>query len=167
MERMADALADTSRGGVSLKALGYVNVGLDDGWQDCGKGVNGSFHDGDGKPLINSKKFSDMAGMVAHIHSRGLRAGWYINNCMCAERNFSDPAFIETVYRGSVAALHSLQFDGIKLDSCSMFNNLTKCFNSGGTRTLVGRCLCSPDQRSTPSCERGGADQRERAADAD
>ncbi|CAK0838684.1 unnamed protein product [Prorocentrum cordatum] len=36
----------------SLADVGYVDVGLDDNWQACGAGVNGSFHDAEGRPLI-------------------------------------------------------------------------------------------------------------------
>ena len=56
--------------------LGYNNVGLDDNWQACGTGVNGSFHAIDGTPLINTKTFPSMADMTAHGHKLGLRVGW-------------------------------------------------------------------------------------------
>ena len=60
----------------SLLDLGYNNVGLDDNWQACGTGVNGSFHAIDGTPLINTKTFPSMADMTAHGHKLGLRVGW-------------------------------------------------------------------------------------------
>ena len=77
MEAVMDAMVDSSRG-FSLKSLGYQSVGLDDGWQDCGAGVNGSFHDASGEPIINTKKFPDMGAMVAKAHGLGLKAGWYL-----------------------------------------------------------------------------------------
>ena len=47
-ERMVDALVDRSRKvdgePTSLLDLGYNRIGLDDSWQECGAGVNGSFH---------------------------------------------------------------------------------------------------------------------------
>ena len=46
MEAAADAMADTSRrvGGAptSLKDLGYDMIGIDEGWEGCGLGVNGT-----------------------------------------------------------------------------------------------------------------------------
>ena len=43
-----DALVDRSRTvdgkPTSLLDLGYNRIGLDDSWQECGAGVNGSFH---------------------------------------------------------------------------------------------------------------------------
>jgi len=67
----------------SLLDLGYITVGLDDNWQDCGKyGPNGfSYHDASGNPIVNLGRFRDMKNMTDYAHSLGLRAGWYGNNC--------------------------------------------------------------------------------------
>lgn len=54
----------------------YARAGLDDNWQACHAGRNGSFHDKDGMPLINKTLFPDMAGMVAYGHKMGLKVGW-------------------------------------------------------------------------------------------
>ena len=51
-------------GRVSFADVGYTRAGLDDYWQACGTGVNGSFHDAEGAPLIDLARFPDMAGMV-------------------------------------------------------------------------------------------------------
>jgi hypothetical protein len=52
----------------SLVDLGFVHVGIDDGWQACGTGrmVNNksSFHAADGTPLVNKTKFPDLKAMV-------------------------------------------------------------------------------------------------------
>ena len=61
----------------SLVELGYVEANLDDGWQACGAGVNGSFHDTEGNPLINSK-FPNMSAMTMLGRSLGLRSGFYM-----------------------------------------------------------------------------------------
>lgn len=124
MESVMNAFVDTSRG-PSLKSLGYEFVGLDDGWQKCGAGVNKSFHDASGEPIVDIDKFSDLQGMVSHAHSLGLKAGWYLNNCICNEHMFTG-AMVDTVLRKSVAALRRYGFDGLKLDSCSQWNNLTR-----------------------------------------
>lgn len=41
----------------SLVDLGYVQANLDDSWQACGAGVNKSFHDAAGNPLVNLRSF--------------------------------------------------------------------------------------------------------------
>ena len=46
--------------------------------QACGSGVNGSFHDAAGKPLVNKTLFPDLKGMVATAKSKGVRMGWYV-----------------------------------------------------------------------------------------
>ena len=46
--------------GKSLSSFGYSNYGIDDGWEACGAGVNGSFHDVDGFPMINLDLFPNM-----------------------------------------------------------------------------------------------------------
>ena len=56
----------------------WQDVGLDDNWQACGAGVDGSFFDANGNPLINTATFPDMKGMVQYAHSRGLNAGFYM-----------------------------------------------------------------------------------------
>ena len=59
----------------SLRAAGTParTLILDDGWQACGQGVNGGFHDKDGVPLMDPKKFPDVSGMTAKAHSLGLK----------------------------------------------------------------------------------------------
>ena len=61
----------------SLIDLGYDSIGLDDGWQDCGAGVHGSFHDAQGRPLVNLTRFPDLGAMVAKGHAAGIKMGWY------------------------------------------------------------------------------------------
>jgi len=68
----------------SLKELGYIGLGVDDGWQACGDGVGGGFHDELGYPLLDMARFPDLHGMVKEVHNLGLKAGWYFNNCWCS-----------------------------------------------------------------------------------
>ena len=49
---------------------------MDDGWQACGTGINGSFHDASGAPLFNKTLFPDVKGMNDKIHSLGLSTDW-------------------------------------------------------------------------------------------
>jgi hypothetical protein len=71
---------------VSLCDLGYCSVGVDEGWEGCGEGVNGTQHDAQGYPTIETRSFPDTAAMVVQIHKLGLSAGWYLNGCKCGER---------------------------------------------------------------------------------
>lgn len=100
----------------SLLDLGYGNVGLDDGWQLCGKyGPEGfTFHDALGSPIVNRSRFPDFEALTAHAHAQGLTAGWYLNNCIC-----SDSCAATKCYRGDIVALTEFGFDGVKLDGCS------------------------------------------------
>ena len=78
MQKTMDALVRVmdGAGNTSLASLGYTHAGLDDFWQACGTGVNGSFHDYEGNPLINLTRFPNMSAMTEHGHERGLQVGW-------------------------------------------------------------------------------------------
>ena len=80
MTRTMDALVRVvdNASNTSLASLGYTHAGLDDFWQACGTGVNGSFHDYAGDPLINLTRFPNMTAMTAHGHQRGLQVGWCV-----------------------------------------------------------------------------------------
>ena len=69
-ERLVDGVP------TSLCDLGYCDVGLDDNWQACGAGVNGSFHAADGTPLWNTTRFPDVKAMNEKIHQLGLKSDW-------------------------------------------------------------------------------------------
>ena len=79
-----DALAAKNRtvkgwdGKVSLCDLGYCAAGIDEGWEGCGLGVNGTQHYLNGTPATNPKLFPDMKGLVDHGHKKGLKMGWYL-----------------------------------------------------------------------------------------
>jgi alpha-galactosidase len=80
MLQQVDALVNRSRlvdgNPTSLLDLGYVSVGLDDAWQACGTGINGSFHDKDGNPLVNLAAFPNLTAMNTYAHSKGVKSGW-------------------------------------------------------------------------------------------
>ena len=79
--KQADGLTDTSRSvdgaPASLASLGYVDLGIDEGWEGCGEGFNGTQHTIYGWPVVDTTKFPDMNATAAYIHGKGLRAGWY------------------------------------------------------------------------------------------
>ena len=58
----------------SLAALGYAQASLDDAWQACDTGVNRSFHDIDGNPLIDLKLFPNMSAMTSLGRSKSSLA---------------------------------------------------------------------------------------------
>lgn len=128
VQHVIDAITERTRlvDGVrtSLADLGYTDVGLDDGWQACGAGVNGSFHDADGHPLINTTAFPDMKQFTDYGHRHGLKMGWYMNTCYCLETQFTDKAYIAKHMEGDVKAIFDYGFDGVKLDGCGQFLDL-------------------------------------------
>ena len=73
--RQVDALVARQNGRPSLLDVGYSHIGIDDGWQACGKGVNHSFHDEKGRPIINLTRFPDMRAMNIQAHSKGVKMG--------------------------------------------------------------------------------------------
>ena len=102
---------------MSLCDLGYCDVGIDDGWQACGQYGPGRFlkyHNEDGRPVVDTRKFPDLKAMTGHAHKRGLTAGWYGNNCICPEQATHAKQF----YDGDVKALRAYGFDSWKLDAC-------------------------------------------------
>ena len=160
----ANAMVNKSRG-VSLLDVGYENCGLDDYYQACGTGAGGSFHNASGYPLIDKTKFPDMRAMTDHAHSIGLKMGWYGNNCGCSEHQkvaswgeavtkghlvFGGGPYTDGVnhYIGEVQATIDFGFDGIKLDGCGEFLNLTEfatLLNATGKQVLVENCHWGKD----------------------
>jgi hypothetical protein len=127
----------------SLVELGYVQANLDDAWQDCRAGVNHSFHDAAGNPLVNLRTFPNMSAMTALGASLGIEMGLYMNNCQCSESMFTDPAQIAAIVRRSAAAVARLGFLSLKLDSCGQFNNLTLWaaeLNATGVAIAIENC---------------------------
>ena len=140
----------------SLVDLGYVQANLDDAWQECRAGVNGSFHDSAGNPLINPKTFPNISAMNALGASLGIEPGWYMNNCLCSENQFTDPAQIAMIVRRSAEAVARLGFKSLKLDSCGQFNNITlwnMALNATGVAIAIENCHqggMTPGQNRVP-----------------
>jgi alpha-galactosidase len=116
---------------VSLAELGYDSVGIDEGWEGCGEGVNGTQHDAQGNPLANKRRFPDLAGLVEFGRQRHIKMGWYLNGCGCPEilTQFGGkitPAQLERIYEGDVRTLSALNFSGVKLDGCGSLRNNTR-----------------------------------------
>ena len=131
-------------GRTSLLQLGYNRAGLDDGWQRCGAGVGGSFHDAAGEPLWNATRFPRPAGMVAAGHALGLRVDWYMNNCICGEGGARlDPSQVARDTEGDVRMLAKAGFDGVKADGCGPGRDLPRLaalLNQTGRPVLIENC---------------------------
>lgn len=150
MINVMDAVVDSSRGGLSLASLGYNDVGLDDNYQQCGAGTNGSFHAWNDDlqaftNLIRGDTFPDMKEMTNYAHDLGLRAGFYENNCICDENldEFVSEESIYAHYLGDVSDMVTYGYDSVKLDGCGPFTNLTlyqDLLNSTGNYYLIENC---------------------------
>ena len=122
----------------SLLALGFDSVGIDEGYEGCGLGVNGTVHYADGTPTIDPKRFPNMSALVQYAHAAGVKIGLYLNGCGCNER-------VERAinYAGDVALTVALGFDSVKIDSCGAQKNMTlygALFNASGRAVQVENC---------------------------
>ena len=160
MLEAADALVAKNRtvagrsGLVSLCDVGYCSVGVDEGWEGCGAGVNGTQHAADGTPTIDAA-FPNTSEMVKDIHAKGLAAGWYLNGCKCGERTEK-----EINYEGDVRSLHGFDFDGVKIDGCGRQRNQTlyaALMQESGKNYTIENChwgdCTSSDDSSCPTAD--------------
>merc|ERR1719162_2167316 len=146
MDKMAERVRIVDGVETSLVDLGYTNCGLDDNWQACGTGAFGSFHDEEGNPLINKDPFPNMKSMVDHGHTLGMKVGWYMNNCICREGShggWRGEVNITKHMTKSAQAVADYGFDGLKLDGCGEFMNLTwwaELLNATGRPVMIENC---------------------------
>lgn len=133
--------------GPSLLELNYTEVGIDDGWQKCGAGVNGTFHNESGWPIWNVSRFSDPKAMVDEARKKyGVGLGWYGNNCFCAETEGHPWPYDKgghTHQDAETAA--AIGFTGIKIDGCGPVLNMTQWTAdlklAGNTDMVIEDCL--------------------------
>eukprot|EP00966_Prymnesium_polylepis_P141078 3257735-Prymnesium_polylepis.2 len=153
---MVDAMVRTRTGldnqATSFSQLGYTNVGLDDNWQMCGAGVRGSFHDAAGRPIVNLERFPDLKAMTRYGHERGLRMGFYANNCICAEVGATGLEADGEIYQHYVQDMKAVVdygFDGVKVDACGQYLDMAlyaQLLNASGRQVLLENChwgMCS------------------------
>jgi len=139
--------------GTSLADLGFDRVGIDDGWQACNRGKNlsgGTFHADDGTPLVNKTLFPNLASLVAFAKSRGVKMGWYINNCICHEskgriggETGKNGAWVNRTYIGDVKQVTAAGFESVKIDSCGLHSDIehyAQLFNASGHRVMIEEC---------------------------
>jgi hypothetical protein len=124
--------------GTSLLSLGYRSIGIDEGWEGCKLGVNGTVHYANGTPAVDPKRFPDLPALVRYAKLRGVAMGFYLNGCGCNEKE-------EKVvnYEGDVRATVAWGFDAVKIDSCGAQKNMTlygELFNASGTAIEIENC---------------------------
>jgi alpha-galactosidase len=139
----------------SLKSLGFTDVGLDDVWQQCGSygPLNWTYHNADGYPMVDTARFPNMSALPATAHALGLTAGFYSNNCACADHCTDLKCFL-----GDVNAIVGWGFDSLKLDGCGKQENIQLWYdlfnwtlsNMEGKKAMLlenchnGSCRCPP-----------------------
>ena len=128
----------------SLLDLGFSRAGVDDGWQLCGAGYEGSFHAADGTPLVNASRFPDLGALAAYGHALGLFVDWYDDNCICLDsyKLRANASWAAAAYAGDVAQVYGAGFDGVKIDNCgdddgSGFAARVAMIKSSSTAVLV------------------------------
>lgn len=137
----------------TLLQLGYSDAGLDDCYQACGSyGPDKyTYHDPANNlwPAIDQTKFpgGNMSSMTAVAHSLGLTAGFYANNCACAD-HCKDPA----CFAADVDFLLAMGFDSVKLDGCGKEENVElwrDMLNFTSSKPiLIENCHNGPNQPS-------------------
>jgi len=111
----------------SLVDVGYTFANMDDGWQDCGAGVNGSFHDAEGFPILDPAKFSNVSAMTELARTLGLRSGFYVNNYICGSGECAGGvggAQYTRVMHSTVAWLKQHGYEYLKVDSGGCYNDM-------------------------------------------
>ena len=131
----------------SLVDLGFVDAGIDDGWQACYSGPGGvGFHNESGYPIVNTTRFPDMRALTARARALGVRPGWYGNNDGCEEKR---PACAlqadgtDICFQGDVNATIDYGFDSVKYDGGGMEKNITHfalLYNKTGKAVLLEDC---------------------------
>ena len=152
LQSQVDGLLAPIGGGArgSLVAAGDRAVGIDDAWEACGAGVNGSYHNSSGWPLVNTTRFPDMAGLTAYARAQNVTMSWYGNACGCGkqERTLAQPH-----YEQDAAALVQYGFSGLKVDGCGNEGNMTAwaaALNATGVPLLLENCNDGHPFRPTP-----------------
>ena len=137
--------------GYSLRDAGYNFTLLDQGWEACGSGVGGSYHDAQGRPLVNTTRLPDLAGLIAQSRAKGVDTHWYFNGCedsACTQAESKLPPHYET----DVAALIAHGFAGLKVDACGNSPNISlwaEALYATGEQIILENCNDGSPQFAT------------------
>ena len=71
--------------------------------------------DGTISPVVDQLLFPDMASLVKKIHAKGLKAGWYLNDCLSYCESLGDTCSAEECIPGDVKAFIAYGFDSLKV----------------------------------------------------
>lgn len=124
--------------GTSLQSLGFNSIGIDEGWEGCKMGINGTVHYKNGTPAVNPTLFPSMPALVAYAKSKKVKMGFYLNGCGCNEKRE-----LRINYEGDVRASVEWGFDSVKIDSCGAQTNSTlyyELFNQSGKAMAIEQC---------------------------
>jgi len=136
---------------ISLADAGYATVELEEGW--------GGGHDDAGNNVIDTVKFPNMAGLVAHAHAAGLKMSWSLNNPVDPDLP-NDQQCHETNVRGDVRNLKDLGFDGTSLHTYGPCLNNTwyaELMKESGKNFTIGNVHWTQEQTVEPvGCHRSG-----------
>ena len=152
-----DALVQKTKAGSSLWDVGFKSIGIDEGWEGCGMGVDHTQHYANGTPAVNTK-FPDMPALVAYGHGQKDRVamGFYQNGCACGEHKE-----LLINYEGDVKALVDFgPFDSVKLDGCGHQKNMSlyaALMNTSGKSYEIENChwgvVTEDDTSSAPTAD--------------
>ena len=143
MLQIVDAMVKPITTNMSLASLKYTDVGIDDGWQLCDSGANKGFHNSSGWPNVNTAIFPDLRVFTSYAHEHNLTAGFYGNNCECA-----DHSTLISYFMGDVNNFIYLDFDSYKLDSCGGLQDIqlyqTLLNQTSKKRIVIENCHNGP-----------------------
>lgn len=128
---------------------------------DIGHGKTSLYHkanpDGSISPVVDRLVFPDMKGLVDKIHDKGLKAGWYLNDCLSYCESLTDTCSADECIPGDVKAFQEFGFDNLKIDGCSLQRNVSMwadLMNKTGIMAEIENCNNGP--RPTIPVAEGG-----------
>eukprot|EP00038_Savillea_parva_P008836 m.179517 g.179517 ORF g.179517 m.179517 type:complete len:497 (-) comp14778_c0_seq1:22-1512(-) len=108
-------------------------------------------------PVVDTLVFPDMKAMVDKIHAMGLKAGWYLDDCLSYCLSISDDCPPDMCIPGDVKAFTEFGFDNLKIDGCSAQRDVAQwatLINKSGVYSEIENCHNGPNPNA--SIEDGG-----------
>jgi len=98
-------------------------------------------------PVVDTVVFPDMKALVDKIHALGLKAGWYLNDCLSYCLKLGDACPPSVCIPGDVKAFTTFGFDNLKIDGCSAQRDVgmwADLINKTGTYAEIENCNNGP-----------------------